>query len=152
MTGKDTMVIQSRWSAMRGSAEQAGFTLIELMVGMVVGVIVVVAAFTILTTTSKSLRANEQIVDTQQNARMAMEWLARDLKLAGFGSPGVPIGNCSNGIVPSDQTATGVDSGPDSVQVLVPTSRNVWFEQMDLEASDDHGGNDTDHAPAWSRG
>lgn len=110
--------------------EQAGFTLIELMVGMVVAVIVVAAAFTILTTTSKSLRANEQIVDTQQNARMAMEWLARDLKLAGFGNPGVPIGNCSNGIVPSDQTATGVDSGPDSVQVLVPTSRasgsNRW--------------------------
>ncbi|MCI0427857.1 MAG: prepilin-type N-terminal cleavage/methylation domain-containing protein, partial [Nitrospiraceae bacterium] len=127
------MVIQNRWSAMRGSTEQAGFTLIELMVGMVVAVIVVAAAFTILTTTSKSLRANEQIVDTQQNARMAMEWLARDLKLAGFGNPGVPIGNCSNSIVPSDQTATGVDSGPDSVQVLVPTSRTSGSNRWTLK-------------------
>ena len=127
------MVIQNRWSAMRGSTEQAGFTLIEVMVGMVVAVIVVAAAFTILTTTSKSLRANEQIVNTQQNARMAMEWLARDLKLAGFGNPGVPIGNCSNGIVPSDQTATGVDSGPDSVQVLVPTSRTSGSNRWTLK-------------------
>jgi len=124
------MVIQNRWSAMRGSTEQAGFTLIEVMVGMVVAVIVVAAAFTILTTTSKTLRANEQIVDTQQNVRMAMEWLARDFKLAGFGNPGVPLGNCTNAIVPGDQNPTGVDSGPDSVQVLVPTTRtsgsNRW--------------------------
>ena len=112
------------------SPEQAGFTLIELMVGMAVAVIVVAAAFSILTMTSKSLRANEQIVDTQQNVRMAMELLVRDFKLAGFGNPGVPIGNCNNGIVPGDQTATGVDSGPDSVQVLVPSTRaggsNRW--------------------------
>lgn len=124
------MVMQRHRQATRSSTEQAGFTLIELMVGMVVAVIVVAAAFTILTTTSKSLRANEQIVDTQQNVRMAMEWLARDLKLAGFGNPGVPLGNCINAIVPGDQTATGVDSGPDSVQVLVPTTRtsgsNRW--------------------------
>ena len=122
MTGKDF--------AMRRSTEQAGFTLIELMVGMAVSVIVVAAAFTILTTTSKTLRANEQVVDTQQNLRMAMEMLARDFKLAGFGSPGVPIGNCTNGIVPADQNTGGADTGPDSVQVLVPTTKasgaNRW--------------------------
>ena len=124
------MVMQRHWQATRGSTEQAGVTLIELMVGMVVAAIVVAAAFTILTNTSKTLRANEQIVDTQQNVRMAMEWLARDFKLAGFGNPGVPLGNCTNAIVPGDQNPTGVDSGPDSVQVLVPTTRtsgsNRW--------------------------
>jgi type IV pilus assembly protein PilW len=124
MTGEDTtMVMQTRQSLTRASAEQAGVTLIELMFGLAVGVIVVAAAFTILTTTSKSLRANEQIVDTQQNVRLAMELLARDLKMAGFGNPGVQIGNCTNVIVPNDQTATGADSGPDSVQLLVPTTR-----------------------------
>ena len=124
MTAEDTtMVMQTRQFATRGSAEQAGVTLIELMIGLAVGTIVVAAAFTILTTTSKSLRANEQIVDTQQNVRLAMELLVRDIKMAGFGNPGVPIGNCTNVIVPSDQTATGADSGPDSVQLLVPTTR-----------------------------
>jgi type IV pilus assembly protein PilW len=115
--------------------EQAGFTLIELMVGMAVGVIVVAAAFTILTTTAKSLRANEQTVDTQQNIRMAMEWLSRDLKLAGFGNPGVPVGNCTNAIVPGDQNATGVDSGPDSVQVLVPTTKASGSNRWTLSAA-----------------
>ena len=127
------MVMRRHRQAIRGSTEQAGVTLIELMVGMVVAAIVVAAAFTILTNTSKTLRANEQIVDTQQNVRMAMEWLARDFKLAGFGNPGVPLGNCTNAIVPGDQTATGVDSGPDSVQVLVPTTRTSGSNRWTLK-------------------
>jgi len=131
MTGKYSMA----WHRLmlRRSAEQTGFTLIELMVGMAVAVIVVAAAFTILTTTSKSLRANEQVVDTQQNLRMAMEMLVRDVKLAGFGSPAVPIGNCTSAIVPADQNVAGVDTGPDSVQLLVPTIRSSGANRWTLK-------------------
>jgi len=130
MTGEGIMAVRGHRPVLHCSIQQAGFTLIELMVGMAVAVIVVAAAFSLLTTTSKAMRANEQIVDTQQNLRMAMELLVRDVKLAGFGNPGVPVGNCSYSIVPSDQTATGLDNGPDSVQMLVPTIRasgtNRW--------------------------
>ena len=117
------MVMQHKRSTTRGSTKQAGFTLIELMIGLVVATIVVAAAFTILTTTSKALRANEQVVGAQQNIRMAMELLTRDIKLAGFGNPGVTIGNCNYPIVPQDQNVTGADTGADSVQLLVPTTR-----------------------------
>ena len=117
------MTIRYRRSATYSCIKQAGFTLVELMVGMAVAMIVIAATFTVLTTTSKALRANEQVVDAQQNMRVAMELLARDFKLAGFGNPGVAVGNCTNAIVPNDQTATGADSGPDSVQLLVPVTR-----------------------------
>jgi type IV pilus assembly protein PilW len=100
-----------------------GFTLIETMVAMSITVIISAAAFTILTTTNKALRANEQIVDTQQNVRIAMELLSRDIKMAGFGNPGVAIGNCTYPIMPNDKKVTGVDDGPDSVQLLVPTTK-----------------------------
>ena len=130
MIGEDTMVMQYQRSAPRGSTEQAGFTLVEVMVGLIVAAVVVAAGFTILSTTNKSLQANEQVVDMQQNVRMAMEMLTRDIKSAGFGSPGVAIGNCTNAIVPGDQNALGIDTGPDSVQLLVPVTRasgsNRW--------------------------
>ena len=119
----------------RHSTKQAGFTLIELMVGMAVALVVVAAAFTILTTTSKTLRANEQIIDAQQNLRMAMELLVRDVKLAGFGNPGVAIGNCTNSIMPADQNGTGVDTGADSVQLLVPTIRTTGANRWTLNAA-----------------
>jgi type IV pilus assembly protein PilW len=117
------------------SAEEGGFTLIELVVGMAVAVIVIAAAFTILTTTSKSLRANEQIVDTQQNLRVAMQLLVRDLKISGFGNPGVAVGNCTSSIVPADQNVTGVDTGADSVQLLVPTNRATGSNRWTLNAA-----------------
>jgi len=135
MMGYDTMAMHHHRPAKPNTFEQAGFTLIELMVGMAVGVIVVAAAFTILTTSNKSLSANEQTVDMQQNLRVAMELLTRDLKLAGFGNPGVAVGNCSYPIVPSDQNATGVDSGPDSVQVLVPATRSTGSNRWTLSAA-----------------
>lgn len=133
MTKDNTMAMQDHRPATPGFIEQAGFTLLEIMVGMAVGIIVVAASFTILTTTSKALRANEQIVDAQQNIRLAMELLARDLKLAGFGNPGVTVGNCTSAIVPGDQTPTGVDSGPDSVQMLVPTTRTSGSNRWTLK-------------------
>ena len=108
---------------------QQGFTLIELLVGIAVGVIIIGAAFSALTMTRKGLTANEQTVDMQQNARLAMELLSRDIKVAGFGNPGVIIGNCSVGtapvpIRPGDQNPAGADSGPDSVQLLIPTTKS----------------------------
>ena len=133
MTTKGIMTVRRHQSVLHSTIQQSGFTLIELMVGMVIASIVVAAAFSLLTTTSKAMRANEQIVDTQQNARMAMELLAKDLKRAGFGNPGVPIGNCTSSIVPGDQNAVGVDAGPDSVQVLVPTARTIGPNRWTLK-------------------
>src|ERR1041384_3495479 len=133
MTRGAIMGMQCHRPAQRRSIEQAGFTLIELMIGMVVGLIVVAAGFTILTTSSKALRANEQTIDMQQNVRMAMEVLTRGIRRAGFGAPGVPIGNCTNSIVPNDQNATGIDTGPDSMQVLVPAARTTGSNRWTLK-------------------
>lgn len=135
MTKKALMAMTNHQPDKRDSIGQKGFTLIELMIGLALGVIVVAAAFTILTTTSKALRANEQVVDAQQNLRMAMELITRDIKMAGFGNPGVPVGNCTYAIVPNDQTPTGVDSGADSVQMLVPATRATGTNRWTLSAA-----------------
>lgn len=119
---------------------EKGFTLIEIMVGLLIAAIVVAAGFVVLTTTEKSTRANDQTVETQQNARIAMEILSKDIKLAGFGmlpppAPAVagPLagGNCAIGadavpISPIDQTITGPDSGSDQIRLVVPVSSASW--------------------------
>jgi len=63
---------------------QQGFTLIELMVGLIVTTIVVAGAYTVLISTERASRANDLTVQTQQNVRTAMDLLANDLKVAGF--------------------------------------------------------------------
>lgn len=113
----------------RGDLESAlameqGLTLVELMVGIVVALGVVVAAFTILTTSQKSTQANDQTVETQQNVRIAMDLLSHDIKHAGFGMTG-PVGACGTAIIPLDHTPTGADTGPDSIRLIVPIGTSI---------------------------
>jgi type IV pilus assembly protein PilW len=109
-------------------------TLIELMTAMVIAIGVAGAGFMIFTSTHKATIANEQAVDTQQNVRLAMDLLSRDIKQAGFGMVS-QVGTCAVGttpaaIVPLDQTPAGPDTGPDSIRIVVPIR--------------------TSQAPAWS--
>ncbi len=129
---------------------ERGVTLVELMAGIFVTLIVVAAGFTALNTTNKAVRANDQTVDTQQNVRVAMELLARDIKLAGFGMA-TQVGACAlagnpAAIVPADNSPGGADAGPDSISLVVPTTSSLaplWtlanavgpgFNQITLQA------------------
>lgn len=105
---------------------QHGVTLIELMVGAVVAVIVIAAGFAVLTSSSKALTTNEQTIETQQNVRVAMEFLFRDIRQAGFGMNG-PVGNCSTAIVPADNNplGAGADVGPDRISLVLPVGNPV---------------------------
>ncbi|MDF0642912.1 MAG: PilW family protein [Nitrospira sp.] len=122
---------------------QHGITLVELMIALAVTGIIVTAGFTVLTTTDKSTKANEQAAGTQQNARLAMELIARDVKLAGFRmplSPNAPVGgtagNCAPGatssaIRPVDKVSTPSalpnDDGPDTLSLVVPRTNPGWI-------------------------
>ena len=113
------MVIQGN---IRGG--QHGVTLVELMVGAVVATTIVAAGYAVLTSSSKALTTNEQTVETQQNVRVAMEFLYRDIRQAGFGMNG-SVGNCPTAIVPADHTPAGPDRGPDRISLVVPVGNTV---------------------------
>lgn len=110
-------------SSMSLTGEQ-GMTLIELAVGAVVGMLVVAGAYAVLTSSQKSTHANDQIVETQQSVRIAMDLLSRDIKNAGFGWAGPVQGpsstTCGTPIVPLDMNTAGNDTGPDSIRLAVP--------------------------------
>jgi len=103
---------------------QQGVTLVELMVGAVVATTIIAAGYAVLTSSSKALTTNEQTVETQQNVRVAMEFLFRDIRQAGFGMNG-QVGNCPTAIVPADNTPTGPDRGPDRISLVVPVGNPV---------------------------
>jgi len=87
---------------------QQGMTLVELMIGAVVATTIIAAGYAVLTSSSKALTTNEQTVETQQNVRVAMEFLFRDIRQAGFGMNG-PVGNCPTAILPADNNTAGPD-------------------------------------------
>lgn len=62
-----------------------GFTLIELLISMALSGIVMSAIYTLFISQSRSYSIQEQVSEMQQNARVAMDRIVRDVRMAGYG-------------------------------------------------------------------
>jgi type IV pilus assembly protein PilW len=68
---------------MRARANYRGFTLIELMISLVLGLVVVAGVVSILLANRRSYDTNEGLSQVQESARTAFELIARDVRQAG---------------------------------------------------------------------
>jgi type IV pilus assembly protein PilW len=71
-----------------------GFTLVELMVSMSIGMVILAAVTTTFMSQTRIYNAQEQINEMQQNARGALDIITREVKMAGY----KPNGGGFNGI------------------------------------------------------
>lgn len=74
----------------RPGTKPSGFTLIELMVGMALGVIVLFALITLFVNNSRMRRETDQASQQIENGRYALDLLRDDLHLAGYYGDAVP--------------------------------------------------------------
>src|SRR6185436_2747874 len=65
--------------------QEAGFSLIELMVAMTITLIVTGAIYGLLTSGGNAFKREPELSDRQQNVRMAMDLIQRDVSNAGSG-------------------------------------------------------------------
>jgi prepilin-type N-terminal cleavage/methylation domain-containing protein len=66
---------------------QRGFSMVELMVAMTVTLVVASAIYGLLTTGGNAFRREPEVADRQQNIRVAMDTIAKDVENAGAGAP-----------------------------------------------------------------
>ncbi|MCG6873418.1 MAG: prepilin-type N-terminal cleavage/methylation domain-containing protein, partial [Gammaproteobacteria bacterium] len=64
--------------------KQRGATLVELMIALAIGAIVVAAVTTLLFQTKKNYTIQDSMARLQENARFAMQFIVRDLRMAGY--------------------------------------------------------------------
>lgn len=65
-----------------------GFTLVELLVAMVVALMVIGGALTVLNSLSRQWQANSGLIHSRGEARLALDWLRRDLMATVRSAPG----------------------------------------------------------------
>ena len=70
-----------RSSTLRG---QAGFTLVELMVAMSIFLLILVGIFQVFDPSHRAYQTSERKLDVQQNARVAMDTMARQIRMTGY--------------------------------------------------------------------
>lgn len=61
-----------------------GFSLVEFMVAMTIGLLLVLAAIAVYTNSRAAYTVNDTVARLQENARYAMQEITRDLRLAGY--------------------------------------------------------------------
>jgi len=62
----------------------SGFTLVELMIAMALGLLVIASAITVFSGSRKSIELNSALTDIQDSARFAMDTITRDIRMSGF--------------------------------------------------------------------
>jgi len=78
--------------ALDGTA-QAGFTLIELLTALGIFLIICGAAFTLLSSSQQRFKTESQVLNSFQEARLAMDQIVRDVNDSGFPPPAFNGGN-----------------------------------------------------------
>jgi len=68
-------------------SERAGFTLIEVMIVLAIMGMVSAGAFTVFNTQKRVYVANERALDVQEGARLVLDMIAYDARMAGFMVP-----------------------------------------------------------------
>lgn len=63
---------------------QDGFTLVELMVAMSIFLLILVGIFQVFDPSSKAYSTSERKLGVQQNARVAMDMMSRQIRMAGY--------------------------------------------------------------------
>lgn len=64
--------------------DQNGFTLIEMMIAMAISLLVLSGVYEVFTSQQKAYTIQDQVAEMQQNARVAMDIMTREIKMAGY--------------------------------------------------------------------
>jgi type IV pilus assembly protein PilW len=80
---------------------QAGFTLIEMLIALLILSIVSAVAYGIFASLSKSFTTQDVTAKTQQNLRIGIDFMARDIRMAGLD----PLDTANAGIINATSTS-----------------------------------------------
>ncbi|SDX36939.1 PilW family protein [Marinobacter mobilis] len=83
---------------------QSGLSLVELMIALVLGLILSAGVITIFISAKQDYQLQDAVSQIQENARFSLEFLARDIRMAGYSG-------CSNDM----PTANSIENAPANV-------------------------------------
>lgn len=127
-----------------------GFGLVEIMVGMTIGIIASIVIFQVFAASERQKRTTTGAADAQTNGAIALFMLERDIKMSGWGLEGSIFASCetiysydgSTGTAASNPLAPAiiVDGGnnPDAITLQYyddPSNRNFKFATTTLTST-----------------
>jgi len=114
---------------------ESGFSLIELLIAMTLGLVVLGAISSVFLTQRQTYDAQEQITDMVQTARAAMDMMSREIRMAGYYDPAVAT------MQRSDSNAddfVGITYNSSELQLKADINNNAGIGLADGDTDDEH--------------
>lgn len=92
--------------------KQFGFSLIELIVALSIGVFITLGAIGLFLQSKASFFQDEETARLQENGRWALRFVSREISMAGFFGGLVSVGGITTGLVVADDCGTGWAATP----------------------------------------
>lgn len=132
-------------------ASQRGFSLVELMVAVTIGLIILAAVSGIFVTSKSTYNTTDSLARLQENARFAVHYLSRDIRMAGFAGCLDDLLSISSGLNGSSNTsqilATPIEGLNDatgtwypSTSIPLPTNIKSGTDAITIRSSEDLSG------------
>lgn len=139
---------------------QSGFTLIELMVGILLGMVTVAIIAQVFAVSESKKRATTTGADAQINGALALYAVQRDAQMAGFGFADHPSGiGCNvrykystNGEATFPLVPVVIEDGVNGSNVLTLMRSGKSTYALPIEIKSDHSQSDTTYAVQSSMG
>ncbi len=136
--------------------DEKGFTLIELMIAMVVGLVVLAATYSVFTVQNKTLLTQEKLASSYQNARIAMDMMIRDISMAGYNHTGTgstvptPLSRCAGTTTATNTPCAGITAANAS-SISLTMDVNSDGDHDDANENITYDVNTSDGVPALRR-
>jgi type IV pilus assembly protein PilW len=140
------------------NTNNSGFTLIELLIAMAITTIVFAGMFSVYKSQADTNRAQKQVLEMQQNSRMALYMMTNEIRMAGYDyerTNGAGITAAGDGSIGNPLTFTfvadddGVDNDGDSPSVVDEPGE---LKTVAFALYDGYGDGDTDIGRAVGAG
>lgn len=101
-----------------------GFTIVELMISLAIGMVLILGATSFLATTDRSNRLQSAVSGLNISGRFGLDRLARDIRMSGYRDSNWAMGPLNNVITATDGLAA---DGGDSITLLYEGARDCAF-------------------------
>ena len=101
-----------------------GFTIVELMISLAIGMVLILGATSFLATTDRSNRLQSAVSGLNISGRFGLDRLARDIRMSGYRDSNWAMGPVNNVITATDGLAA---DGGDSITLLYAGTRDCAF-------------------------
>ncbi len=110
----------------------AGFSLVELMVALTIGMVLLAATSSIFVSSKKTYTVNDSLARLQENGRVAMQIISRDIRATGYYGCSDDISSITNVLNNKDAFDFDAETRLESVEFGDPVAGATWTPSTNL--------------------